>query len=238
MSSHVTALDKRLIRLAAKVAERMDHTAAALQALASEAPVAEPSAAPDFDYFVEATRRLLEGRRDRDIMAGAGYAVDAEVQGCAPAMIWWVHRGGNIVERSHSVDPEADSFYDYASLRWFKAPKSRRVPTLSGPFIDTWGSDDYTVTVSVPVIFDGTSCGVLAIDVDVRRFIDTLAADLRKIAAPVALVNEADRVIVSTSHSLSTGLPINPRHRRNHPAEEMTRHPVADYGWSVVLLPD
>ncbi|MDF2826526.1 MAG: hypothetical protein K0R68_3934, partial [Mycobacterium sp.] len=39
MSSHVTALDKRLIRLAAKVAERMDHTAAALQALASEAPV-------------------------------------------------------------------------------------------------------------------------------------------------------------------------------------------------------
>lgn len=238
MSTNATALDKRLKRFAAKVAERIDDTVAALQSAAQEAQTSDGAGATKLSNFVDATCRLLEQRSDDDVLAGAGYAVDAAAQSCAPAMIWWVRRGGSLVERSHSVDPEADSFYDYAAMRWFKAAKTDCRPTLSGPFIDTWGSDDYTVTVSVPVAVDGQSWGVLAADVDVRRFIDALATDLRAMRAPVALVNEADRVVVSTVPSLSTGLPIRPRGMRDDHAVERRRHPVSTYGWSVVVLDD
>jgi hypothetical protein len=135
------------------------------------------------------------------------------------------------------VDPESESYYDYASLRWFRTAKETGAPTLSGPFIDTWGSDDYTVTVSVPVPGDSGVLGVLAADVEVRRFIESLTADLREISTPLTLVNESDRVVVSTVPSLSTGLPIRPRSARNDAdPPSMRRFPVADYGWSVVSL--
>jgi P2-related tail formation protein len=93
------------------------------------------------------------------------------------------------------------------------------------------------VTVSVPVVVDESPCGVLAADVDVRRFIDTVVADLREIPVPVALVNEADRVVASTLPSLSTGLPIRPRRLRNDQPINMRRHSVSGYGWSLVTLP-
>ncbi|CAN5670928.1 hypothetical protein BH11ACT6_BH11ACT6_26310 [soil metagenome] len=238
MSSSAPALDKQLRRFAGKVAERIDDTVAALQLIAHDAKLSGDAEPKAISYFVDATYRLLEQRDEDDVLAGAGYAVDAQAQRCAPAMIWWVRRGGALVERSHSVDPDADSFYDYASLRWFKAAKLDRRPTLSGPFIDTWGSDDYTVSVSVPVEVGSESWGILAADVDVRRFIDTLAADLREMRAPVALVNEADRVVVSTIPSLSTGLPILARGLRHDQSVERRRYDVSTYGWSVVVLAD
>ena len=79
--------------------------------------------------------------------------------------------------------------------------------------------------------------GVLAADVDVRRFIESLTAELLSIAIPLALVNESDRVVVSTVPSLSTGLPIVPRSARGNIASVVQkRFSVSDYGWSVVLL--
>ncbi len=71
-----------------------------------------------------------------------------------------------------------------------------------------------------------------------RRRVDALAADLRAMRAPVALVNEADRVVVSTVPSLSTGLPIRPRGMRDDHSVDGRRHPVSTYGWSVVVLDD
>jgi hypothetical protein len=233
MSRRSDAAEQGIIRFAAQVAERIDAVVEKLDTVAAEAL----SAAGDFDCFVKSTRELLAASGKVDALAGAGYAVAYEGSGDPPAMVWWVHRGESVAERTHSVDSESETFYDYASLRWFRTAVVSGGPTLSGPFIDTWGSDDYTVTVSLPVPGPSGPRGVVAVDVDVRRLIESLTADLQRMTTPVALVNESDRVVVSTLPSLSTGLPIRSRAARNDPDyAALQRFPVSDYGWSVVPL--
>jgi hypothetical protein len=233
MTRREAPAERKMARFADQVAHRMDAVVQKLKTVAD----ALPSAAGDFSYFVEATRELLAQSGNGDVLAGAGYAVEYVESARSPAMVWWVRRGDMVVERSHSVDPDSESFYDYASLRWFKTAAERGAPTLSGPFIDTWGSDDYTVTVSLSVPGDSGTCGVIAADIDVRRFIASLTADLGRITTPLALVNESDRVVVSTVPSLSTGLPILPRAaRRDANSASLQRFPVSTYGWSVVSL--
>jgi hypothetical protein len=233
MSRREEVTDQKIVRFADQVAGRIDAVVEKLDAVAAEAL----SATGGFDSFVKSTRELLVESGNVDALAGVGYAVAYQDSGDPPAMVWWVHRGDSVVERTHSVDPESESFYDYASLRWFRTAMVSGQPTLSGPFIDTWGSDDYTVTVSLPVPGPSGPRGVVAADVDVRRFIESLTADLQRIPTPVALVNESDRVVVSTLPSLSTGLPIRSRAARNDPDyAALQRLPVSHYGWSVVLL--
>jgi hypothetical protein len=239
MSDRGATLEKEMVRFAAKVASHIDDVVGEMRDIVDEASADGASPPADFAYFLDATRQLLVERGSGDVLAGAGYAVSYLDYDRAPAMVWWVHHAGQVVERSHSVDPESESFYDYASLRWFRLAVESRCPTLSGPFIDTWGSDDYTVTVSVPVVGASGPLGVFAADVDVRRLIDTLTADLRRIGSPVALVNEADRVVVSTIPLLSTGLPMQTRAlRHDSVARVRLRVPVPGYSWSVVALTD
>lgn len=233
MTRRTKADVKKIGAFVDQVATRIDAVVARLSAVVSEIP----SGGAEFNYFVDSTRRILEQRDDGDPLAGAGYAADYVDSVRPPAMVWWVSRGGAVVERAHSADPESESFYDYSALRWFRNAVDSRAPTLSGPFIDTWGADDYTVTVSLPVPGKVMPTGVLAADVDVRRFIESLTAELLSIAIPLALVNESDRVVVSTVPSLSTGLPIVPRSARGNIASVVQkRFSVSDYGWSVVLL--
>ncbi len=237
MSNRGAALEKEIARFAAIVASHIDEVVGVLSDVADKSLTDGASTSADVDYFREATRHVLVQRGSGDVLAGAGYAVAYPDNDCAPAMVWWVHRGGQVAERSHSVDPESESFYDYASLRWFRLAVESRSSTLSGPFIDTWGSDDYTVTVSVPVLRSHGALGVLAADVDVRRFIDTLTSDLQGIASPVALLNESDRVVVSTVPLLSTGLPVRVRGQRHSAADQVRlRLPVPGYSWSVVAF--
>jgi hypothetical protein len=240
MSDRRTAPDRGVVRFAQSVANRIHDVVGALRTVEADAPDPKTDSATDFGYFVVATRRMLEQRGGNDVLAGAGYAACYAGTDGVPAMVWWVNGGETVTERSHSVDPDSESFYDYAALRWFKLALESRRPTLSGPFIDTWGSDDYTVTVSLPVVgTDAIARGVLAADVDVRRFIDSLTNDLRSIETPVALVNEVDRVVVSTVPVLSTGLPLRPRGGHgDFDAHPGIRTPVAGYGWSVVDLSD
>jgi hypothetical protein len=233
MSRREEVTEQKIARFADQVAGRIDAVVEKLDAVAAEAL----SATGGFDSFVKSTRELLVESGNVDALAGVGYAVAYQDSDDPPAMVWWVHRGDSVVERTHSVDPESESFYDYASLRWFRTAMVSGQPTLSGPFIDTWGSDDYTVTVSLPVPGPSGPRGVVAADVDVRRFIESLTADLQRIPTPVALVNESDRVVVSTLPSLSTGLPIRSRAARNDPDyAALQRLPVSHYGWSVVSL--
>lgn len=237
MTRYTKAEEKKIGAFAEKVAARIDAVVARLVSVVDRMDSEMASESDGFDYFVDATKRLLEQRSDGDALAGAGYAADYLGSGRAPAMVWWVWRAGGVTERAHSADPESESFYDYTALRWFRSPMDTGAPALSGPFIDTWGSDDYTVTVSLPVSGEQAPRGVLAADVDVSRLIESLAADLASISGSLALVNESDRVLVSTVPSLSTGLPIVPRAARaDIESVVRKRFTVPGYGWSVVLL--
>lgn len=233
MSRRGQDVETDIVRFTSEVAIRIDSIVEKLNAVADQGS----SSGLEFDHFVDATRQMLLDGATGDVLAGAGYALSHDDFRRPPAMVWWVHRGDSVVERTHSVDPDSESFYDYAALRWFRTATTSGRATLSGPFIDAWGSNDYTVTVSVPVLGSAQPGGVVAADVDVRRFVDSLTADLRRIRVPLALVNESDRVVVSTVPALSTGLPIRPRSARRIAESPVSqRFPVSDYGWSVVLL--
>lgn len=235
MNRRAATPGRTIARFANQVAARIDAVVQRLEDVASDAP----SDGGAVEHFRSATRRLLATGDDDDVLAGSGFAACYDGRERLPAMVWWARRGDALVERSHSVDPDSESFYDYAALRWFRVPVGSGEPTLTGPFIDTWGADDYTVTVSLPVTGVDGPVGVVAADVDVRRFIASLITDLRGVSAPVALVNEFDRVVVSTAPTLSTGLPLRPRGATVDESEDSQRQrvPVPGFAWSVVLAP-
>ncbi|WP_242676780.1 cache domain-containing protein [Rhodococcus sp. ABRD24] len=171
-----------------------------------------------------------------ELAIGVGFAVDYTIDGRSPAMVWWRRKDGSVIARTHGSDPDTDSFYDYASLRWFAAAKQSKQTTVSGPFIDSWGTDDYTVTVSYPVLTDDDCAGVLAADVDLPQIVEAWTEAVGESEREMALVNENDRVVASTVPTLSTGLLIRPRNVSDSIFEVEQRCAVSKFGWSIVVL--
>lgn len=138
---------------------------------------------------------------------GMGVLAEVElVTGSPYWMVWWrKDTTGLHVDTHHVLDPEREDFYDYAQGEVYTSTKRTLQPFASGPYIDYGGVDDYTLTLSVPIMKDGQFVGVAAVDMLVsdleRWFAPWLAAE----KGATALLNSDDRVIISnlvTSHTV------------------------------------
>jgi hypothetical protein len=147
-------------------------------------------------------------------VSGVGFV--AEFGQVVPAqswMAWWVERDGVVKEKLHNLNPVSDAFYDYRHAEWFYVPRRTGDRCVSGPYIDSWGTDDFTITAAMPVLVlvHDTFAGVVAADLAVRRFEVAISGQLRAVEAPAALVNGEDRVVASGVSDLTTGLRLSPR---------------------------
>ncbi|MES1170139.1 MAG: hypothetical protein ABUL47_05570 [Leifsonia sp.] len=114
-------------------------------------------------------------------------------------LAWWLGSPGGDVRRLATVDDEAsEAFRDYTALEWWRVPFATRARHLTGPYVDYLCTDDYTVTLTVPLIVDGEFLGVVGCDALVDRLEAQLLPSLRAIDMPVAVVNAAGRIVTAT----------------------------------------
>lgn len=118
---------------------------------------------------------------------------------------WWTTApGGEPQQLIISLDPSSDRFLDYTRQSWFTVPRDTGRRHITGPYVDYFCTDKYTLTFTVPVLLDRFA-GVVGSDVYVRDFERVLQPELGGLPGRVALVNAQGRVIVSNSARQATG---------------------------------
>jgi hypothetical protein len=102
-------------------------------------------------------------------------------------------------------DPGDDAFRDYTTLEWWRVPATTRAPHITGPYVDYLCTDDYTLTLTTPVVQGAAMIGVVGADLYVADVERSLLPYLRSVAETTTLVNSWGRVVVSTDPHLATG---------------------------------
>ncbi|WP_214416917.1 cache domain-containing protein [Sphaerisporangium fuscum] len=147
-----------------------------------------------------ALRPLLFGHLGA-LVAGIGFIAAPGLLADAPWYLeWWQYRpDGAPAQLLRDLDPASSAFYDYTHWDWFAGPRSGAERTVCGPYVDYLCTDDYSLTLSVPVLAEGVFVGVAAADVLVGAFEAAVVPALRAIPGPAFLVNASGRVVASTT---------------------------------------
>jgi hypothetical protein len=128
-------------------------------------------------------------------------------------LAWWlggsngstVGSGARVRRLIASEDPSDDAFRDYTTLEWWRVPATTRAPHITGPYVDYLCTDDYTLTLTAPVMQGVDMIGVVGADLYVADVERSLLPYLRSVAETTTLVNGWGRVVVSTDPHLATG---------------------------------
>jgi DNA-binding FadR family transcriptional regulator len=152
---------------------------------------------------------LAEHRR---LVSGAGVIVAPGLLTDAPYWLeWWWTRASGVPEALRvNLDPTAPDFFDYTAADWYSTPERTAARHVAGPYVDYICTNEYAVTLVVPVSAAGALIGVAAADVPVSRLERQALPALRALPGPTALVNPAGRVVASNSSSLAPGLLVPP----------------------------
>jgi DNA-binding FadR family transcriptional regulator len=174
--------------------------------------------------------------RHEPLVTGAGVIVAPDV--LTNVRLWqeWWWKGGRGAPEALRInlDPTAPDYYDYTAKDWYELPESTGSPLLSGPTVDYACTNEYAITLSVPVHSAERMLGVAAADVLISSLERLVLPALAEFKAAVALINGDGRVIASNSphtppgQSIELGTadaPLTSRLSRLHP-------------WSIAFLGD
>ena len=158
----------------------------------------------DWEAVEPAVSGLL---RTQPLMTGAGLAVcppAVRPRPSTPSFAWWVLRDGEVRRKQHVLNPRSDFFYDVTEARWFRVPHRTGRPALLPPYVDSWGTDDATMTAAVPLTLGDDILGVVAADLDVRVYLTALE-EILGAADATAVLDDDGRVIASTRPEMEPG---------------------------------
>lgn len=142
-------------------------------------------------------------------VASPGFISDAEWH-----LAWWLGHGNTfgvgtadpaLRRLEAEEDPASESFRDYTTLEWWRVPVSSGLPHITGPYVDYLCTDDYTLTLTIPVTHAGALIGVAGADIYVNDIERALLPHVRAIDGRATLVNASRRVVVSTDPHRPTG---------------------------------
>jgi hypothetical protein len=170
---------------------------------------ADPARPPGGKQVTTTMQPLVAGlvQRGEWPVVGAGFvAADQTVADAAWHMAWWQ---GETMERL--VLPALASASDaYMRREWFTKPMETGLPHVTGPYVDFLCTDEYTMTMTVPVEAGGRRVGVAGADVFVESLEPLLLPALKKLHPAAALVNHVGRVVVSADAQLAAGTLLAP----------------------------
>lgn len=204
MTGPVEALAERVARLAESTFAAVD----GLRAVAEQELGAAPVAAAVAASVAAAVRPVLSAPGTP--LVGAGLvAAPGALGGAGHWMEWW-HRGrggdGPVRRLEAVLDPAADDFYDYTRLPWFAVPRDTGSRHVTGPYVDTLCTTEYTLTFTVPLLARGREfLGVVGADIVVGWLERRLLPLLHRAAGPAALVNGEGRVVAANRADLVAG---------------------------------
>ncbi|MET1065966.1 MAG: hypothetical protein ABWX85_13510, partial [Arthrobacter sp.] len=119
-------------------------------------------------------------------------------------MAWWQ---GEAIEPLVLLSGSSDA---YMRREWFTKPMEQGQPHVTGPYVDFLCTDEYTVTMTVPVTAEGRRVGVVGADVFVESLEPHLIPALRALHPAAALINHAGRVVISADAQLAAGTLLAP----------------------------
>jgi len=119
---------------------------------------------------------------------------------------WWTRASGALEALRVNLDPSAPDFFDYPTAEWYAVPDRTRARHVAGPYVDYACTNEYAVTVVVPVHLGDQMIGIAAADLPVARLEAQVLPMLLTLPRPMALVNAAGRVIASGSPRLFPGM--------------------------------
>lgn len=135
---------------------------------------------------------------------GAGFIAAIDLLSDARShLAWWQgedHR--QLILASQSVNKE---LIDYSELEWYRVPMGSGKPHVAGPYVDYLCSDEYTITIAVPVRSEDSYAGVAGLDLLIDAVERDLTPRLRALGGEVTLVNGVGRVVISTDAHWATG---------------------------------
>lgn len=179
--------------------------------------VAEHEGSISSDQLDELVESLVvpELARDGALVIGAGVvATPRFLSDTDWHLAWWLGHSntfgiGNAdptVRRLVATeDPTSENFRDYTTLEWWRVPFTTRARHITGPYVDYLCTDDYTLTLTVPVEYAGEVVGVAGADLYVNDIELTLLPLIRALDATATILNASGRVVVSTDAHRPTG---------------------------------
>ena len=150
-------------------------------------------------------------------------------------MLWWRAEKGTIARKHHVFNPDSDSFYDYRNSVWFRGALESEGLSIVGPYVDSWGTDDHTLTSSMKMdVSGGGLLAVAAADLNLQNLITEIEKILPGLPNTVLVSNE-DRVIASSVALLTPGLRLEPFLAKAG-VKVITRQDTALETWQLVEL--
>ena len=168
----------------------------------------------EVDEFSEA---LVVGELSRDgaLVIGAGFvAAPAFIIDAPWHLAWWLGHANTfglgsadpVIRRLQAEeDPESESFRDYTNLEWWRAPSITLAQHITGPYVDYLCTDDYTLTLTAPVLFTSRMIGVVGADLYVNDIERALLPRVASIDSSATIVNASGRVVISNDMARPTG---------------------------------
>jgi DNA-binding FadR family transcriptional regulator len=138
----------------------------------------------------------------RPLLAGTGMVFAPRVLADAPRWLeWWrsAPGGGAPVFLDASLDPADPDFYDYEQAEWFTTPRDTGQRWIAGPFLDHSGTNEHILTLTLPVVRDGSFLGVAGADIAVGGIEAIGGTALAALDGEAALVNHRGRIIATNT---------------------------------------
>ncbi|MGY1916385.1 cache domain-containing protein [Blastococcus sp. SYSU DS0973] len=148
---------------------------------------------------------------------------------------WWQldPDGQRLGTLEPDLRPTSLGYYDYTASAWYDVPRRTGRRHVVGPYVDVHGTGRYLLTLTEPVVVDGEFAGVAGADVPARRFEAHLLTALGRPPAPFVLVNDEDRVVLSTAPRRLVGELLLPERPAPGPVVAIASTP-----WRLVVVED
>jgi hypothetical protein len=190
------------------VTGELDRVFAGLEALgAAFAALPEPVSRDDVATLRPAILEVLA--RHDGVVTGAGIVTAPGLLVDAPRWLeWWWSSGRGAPEPLRvNLDPAAPDFYDYTTAEWFAVTE----PRMAGPYVDFACTNEYAITLAVPVEGRGIAGADILVASLERRVLPVLAA----LDRPLVLASGDGRVIASGVPEVVPGTRVGvPAHAR------------------------
>lgn len=164
-----------------------------------------------------------------DAALGYGYvAAPGAVDARERCMLWFQRTGTGVRRLVLNFDPDDIDVYDYLDMEWFTQARDRRTPEMFGPYVDYSGSDQFVVTLSVPVLDGDRFLGVTGCDLLAAGLEAVVVPALRQVPVQTVVVDAERRVAFSNTPRWIQG-------------DRLAKHPLVDpqgFSWVSELLPD
>jgi len=148
---------------------------------------------------------LLE--QHRGWLAGAGVI-------CAPGLLrdvrhwmdwWFTGPDGTPNPLRVNLDEQSVEFFDYTEADWYAVPMRTGRAFAAGPYVDYLCTNEYSLTLAVPVRAGDTLVGVAAADILVATVEGHVIAPLRAVSPQAVLCTPAGRVVASATPEHAPG---------------------------------